>query len=123
MISRYASLFDGYYRNYVDRPGFAEVIREDLRTGQHGNPTNAPEQFTTAYFHAYDELPAELAEAGLRVEAVLPIEGPLHWSPGIADRLADPEQQALTLAFLAEIETDPALAAASSHLLAVGRTT
>jgi SAM-dependent methyltransferase len=120
-ISRYASLFDGYYRGLVDRPGFDQTIREDVRTGQHRNPDDVPGQFTTAYFHDPAHLPGELVDAGLTVEAILPIEGPVGWAPGLPDRLADPEQRELILALLLELETDPLMLAASSHLLAVGR--
>lgn len=120
-ISRYASLFDGYYRNYVDLPGFSAAVREDLISGRHRNPTMAAERFTTAYFHTCAEMLAELTEAGLAIEAVLPIEGLLAWAPGLADRLADPAQREQILAMLEQVETDPALTAASSHLLAVGR--
>ena len=120
-ISRYASFFEGFFRNYVDRPGFTELMRTDVRSGRHLNPSNHPERFTTAYFHTPDELAAELAEAGLIGSAVLPVEGMLAWAPGIDDRLADPQQRELILELLAETEADPALLAASSHLLGVGR--
>jgi SAM-dependent methyltransferase len=120
-ISRYASLFEGFYREYVDAPGFTPMMREDLRSGQHRNPEKTAERFTTAYFHTPDELQTELADAGLAVEALLPVEGPLQWTPGLVQRLADPVQREVILAILAEIEGDRALLAASAHLLAVGR--
>ena len=121
-ISRYASLFDGYFRNFVDRPGFADGIREDVHSGRHLNPGRTDDLFTTAYFHTRDGLLGELAEAGLTRSSVLPVEGMLNWAPGIADRLADPDQRKLILGLLAQAETDPALTAASSHLIAVGWT-
>jgi hypothetical protein len=96
-------------------------MRADVRSGRHLNPSNHPERFTTAYFHAPDELAGELDEAGLTGSAVLPVEGMLAWAPGIGDRLADPQQRELILELLAETEGDPALSAASSHLLGVGR--
>jgi len=120
-ISRYASFFEGFFRNYVDHPGFTAAMREDLTSGLHLNPSKAPERFTTAHFHTRDELAGELTEAGLTVQTVLPVEGMLNWAPGIADRLADPAQRELILALLAETETDPALTGATSHLLAVAR--
>jgi len=119
-ISRYASLLDGYLVGYVDRPGFASLMREDLRTGQHRNHDGEPGLFTTAYFHDRDGLAAEVTDAGLRLIAVLPVEGPLHWAPGIRDRLAQPGQRQLILDCLAALEQDPAMAGATSHLLAIG---
>ncbi len=35
-----------------------------------------PERFTTAYFHTYEELTAEVTESGLAGSVVLPVEGP-----------------------------------------------
>jgi len=59
--------------------------------------------------------------AGLRLTDLLPIEGPLHWAPGIRDRLADPGERQLILDTLAAIEHDPAIAGATAHLHAAGR--
>lgn len=121
VISRYASTFDGFFRGFLDKPGFAALMTEDLRTGQHRNPTALPELFTTAYFHDRDGIAAEVTESGLRLQAVLPVEGPLHWAPGIQDRLADPAQRDLILRTLTAMEGDPAIAGATAHLLAVGQ--
>ena len=120
-ISRYASTFDGFFRGFLDKPGFAVMMTEDLRTGQHRNPTGDPEFFTTAYFHDPDGIAAEVTESGLRLQAVLPVEGPLHWAPGIQDRLADPAQRDLILRTLTAMEGDPAIAGATAHLLAIGQ--
>jgi len=120
-ISRYASVFDGFFAGFVDRPGFIDLLRDDLRTGLHRNPDRAADFFTTAYFHGADELGAEVVEAGLVLDAVLPIEGPLHWAPGIRERLTDPAQREIVLDVLSTMEADPAITNASAHLLAVAR--
>jgi SAM-dependent methyltransferase len=121
VISRYASTFDGFFRGFLDKPGFAALMTEDLRTGQHRNPAGHPEFFTTAYFHDRDGVAAEVTESGLRLLAVLPVEGPLYWAPGIQDRLADPAQRDLILHTLTAMESDPAIAGATAHLLAIGQ--
>jgi SAM-dependent methyltransferase len=120
-ISRYASLMDGVYRGFVDRPGFAAGMLDTLRTGQHRNPRREQYMFTTAYFHDRDGLAAEVAGAGLDLAAILPVEGPLYWAPGLADRLADPAQRELILDVIASIEHDPAITGASAHLLAIAQ--
>jgi SAM-dependent methyltransferase len=120
-ISRYASFMDGFYRGFVDRPGFAAGMAETLRTGRHLNPRREEYMFTTAYFHDRDGLAAEVTDASLALEAVMPVEGPLAWAPGLEDRLADPAQRELILNCLAAIEHDPAITGASSHLLAIAR--
>jgi SAM-dependent methyltransferase len=121
VISRYASALEGYLRGYLDRPGFAAAMAGGLRTGHHAPPARDPDLFTTTHFHTRDELAAEVTESGLALEAILPVEGPLQWAPGLAGRLADPVQRQLILDTLAVIEHDPAMTGASSHLLAAAR--
>jgi SAM-dependent methyltransferase len=120
-ISRYASMMDGFYRGFVDGPGFAAGVLDTLRTGQHRNPRGEQYLFTTAYFHDRDGLAAEVTDAGLDLDAIVPVEGPLYWAPGLAGRLADPAQRELILDALARIEHDPAITGASAHLLAIAR--
>jgi hypothetical protein len=120
-ISRYASFMDGFYREFVDRPGFAAGMADTMRTGRHLNPRREQYMFTTAYFHDRDGLAAEVTDAGLSLEAIMPVEGPLAWAPGLEGRLAEPAQRQLILDSLAAIEHDPAITGASSHLLAIAR--
>jgi hypothetical protein len=121
VISRYASLMDGFFRGFLDRPGFAARTLDALRRGWHRNPQRDVDLFTTSYFHTRDELAAEIADSGLQLTAILPVQGPLHWAPGIKDRLADPGQRQLILDMLAEMERDPAVTGLSAHLLAIAR--
>jgi SAM-dependent methyltransferase len=120
-ISRFASTCDGLLRGYLDEPGFEAIVERDLRDGQHRNPTGRPEWFTTAYLHLPGELVREVAEAGLRLHALLAVEGPAWMLPDIRQRLADPPRRERLLRAIRRIETEPSLLGASSHLLAVGR--
>ena len=63
-ISRFASTLDGLRTGAFDDPVFAAIATQDLRDGQHRNPTDNPLYFTTAYFHRPEELAAEPREAG-----------------------------------------------------------
>ena len=118
-ISRFASTMDGLLRGYLDEPGFEAIVERDVRDGQHRNPTGRPEWFTTAYFHLPEELGGEVAEAGLRLGALLAVEGPAWMLPDIGQRLADPTRRERVLAAIRRLETEPSLLGASSHLLAV----
>jgi SAM-dependent methyltransferase len=121
VISRFASTFDGFFRGFIDKPEFAALMAETLKTGQHRNPDADPGLFTTAYFHDKAGIASEISDSGLRLLDLLPVEGPLQWAPGIQDRLSDPVQRQLILDTLAAIEHDPAIAGATAHLLAVGQ--
>jgi SAM-dependent methyltransferase len=50
-ISRFASLLDGLSKGFLFAPEFRRIVERDLRDGQHRNPGDVREWFTTAYFH------------------------------------------------------------------------
>lgn len=110
-VSYSASLLDGVAEGWLDDERFVEIVRADLATGRHRNPTADPRWFTTTFFHRPDELRAELATTGFAVEALLGVEGPgwIVGEPGVS----------LVAAELADAH--PELTVLSAHLLAVGR--
>src|SRR5215218_4633436 len=74
VISRYASLIDGFQRDLVLDDHFFNLLQNDLKTGIHLNETDNLEYFTTAYFHTPKEIITEMAESGLNFEKLIPIE-------------------------------------------------
>jgi SAM-dependent methyltransferase len=118
-ISRFASTCDGLLRGYLDEPGFEAIVERDVREGEHRNPTQRPEWFTTAHFHLPGELSREVTDAGLRLHAVLAVEGPAWMLPDIAERLGDPTRRERVLAAIRRVEAEPSLLGASAHLLAI----
>src|SRR5262249_49428443 len=67
-ISRFASALDGLRQGWFDDPAFAQMVERDLVDGQHRNPANQPEYFTTAFFHHPEELRVEVEESGFLYE-------------------------------------------------------
>jgi ubiquinone/menaquinone biosynthesis C-methylase UbiE len=118
-ISRFASTVDGLARGRLDEPGFAAIVERDLSDGQHRNPTRRPEWFTTAYFHLPDELAGEVADAGLRLRALLAVEGVGEFAADAAERLADPDRRERLLEVVRRVEAEPSLLGASPHILAI----
>ncbi|HEX6677075.1 MAG TPA: class I SAM-dependent methyltransferase [Actinomycetes bacterium] len=118
-ISRFASTYDGLLRGFIDELGFEAIVERDVREGQHRNPTGRPHWFTTAFFHLPGELAEEVGEAGLRLDAVLAVEGPGGVLPDLAGRLTDPARRRRLLAAIRRVEAEPSLLGASFHLLAV----
>jgi ubiquinone/menaquinone biosynthesis C-methylase UbiE len=118
-ISRFASTYDGLLRGFIDELGFEAIVERDVREGQHRNPTGRPHWFTTAFFHLPGELAEEVGDAGLRLDAVLAVEGPGGVLPDLAERLTDPVRRRRLLAAIRRVEAEPSLLGASSHLLAV----
>lgn len=120
-ISRYATTLEGLARGLFTDPDFAAITEQDRRDGQHRNPTNHPEYFTTAFLHHPDELRAEVEAAGLACEALLAIEGPAWVLPWAREQWGDAATRERMLGVLRAIEAEPALLGASAHLMAVAR--
>ncbi|GIH17669.1 class I SAM-dependent methyltransferase [Rugosimonospora africana] len=121
-ISRFASFFDGFVRGFVREARFRPIIDRVLESGEHHNTDGDERWFTTAYFHRPEELPDEVADAGLVLERVVATESPL-WISGEAlnDLLDEPGGPELVLDMVRQIEDEPSLLGASSHLLAIAR--
>ncbi|MFF2328773.1 MULTISPECIES: class I SAM-dependent methyltransferase [unclassified Streptomyces] len=121
-INRYASLFEHTAFAHLDRAPLQQSIAKILETGAHDGETG----FTEAYFHTGSELEAEMREAGLTDTRVYGVEGPA-WAllkateQHTGDSLAESRLFSSALAAARMAEPYPELLAASSHLLAVGR--
>ena len=120
-ISRWASALDGLARELLTDPRFTGIVEQDLRTGQHRNPTERADYFTTAYFHHPVELATEVKLAGLEVSGVFGIEGPGWILADVVARMADPVRRDVLLRVARMLETDDPIVGASAHLLAVAR--
>ncbi len=119
-IMRYASAFDGFTRGSFRMSDYREIVAQTFATGVHRPPPGTP-WFTTAYFHEPAEAAGEAREAGLTVERVAGIEGPV-WMIGRLDEvMADDAERAILFDILRQTEEDAALLAASSHTLTVAR--
>jgi SAM-dependent methyltransferase len=116
-ISRFASLFDGFVKDFYGDPRFGPLVERALSDGVHRNEDAERQWFTSAYFHHPDELPGEVADAGLVLRHRLAVEGPLWMTgPRLDDILAEPGQ---LLEMMRAVESEPSLLGASSHLLTV----
>jgi ubiquinone/menaquinone biosynthesis C-methylase UbiE len=120
-ISRFASAFDGLFRNFIEDPVFYQILRRDLRNGQHRNPTNNARYFTTAFFHHPDELRSEIEDAGFAHPELYGLEGPAWLLPDFERKWSDAAMRAKLLSIVRAVETEPALLGQSAHLLAVAR--
>ena len=120
-ISRWASALDGLARDLLQDPRFALIVEQDLRDGQHRNPTERLDYFTTAYFHRPEELAAEVQAAGLALDGVYGLEGPGWILPDVAERMGDAHRRASLLRVARMLETEPSVLGSSAHLLAVAQ--
>jgi SAM-dependent methyltransferase len=118
-ISRYASLLASLFEGLERDADFAPIVARDLAEGQHRNPTDRLEYFTTAFFHRPDELRTEVEQAGFAVRALLGIEGPFWTLPNFEVRWNDPMRRESILKAARAVEAEPSLLGASAHFIAV----
>ena len=117
-ISRFAGLLDGMRSGSLTEPDPRAMGLRELETGEHVNTTGRPEYFTTAYFHRPEEIPGEVAEAGLQLEGIFGVEGPgwLIW-----ERWDDPDHRESILIAARTLEAEPSMMGVSAHLLTFAR--
>ena len=101
--------------DYLDDDAFAQIAQQDLRDGQHRNPTNHPAYFTTAYFHTPDGLAGEIERAGFTGPAIYGVEGP-GWP--LRREWADPRRREEILFAARSVEAEPSIISFSPHLIA-----
>jgi hypothetical protein len=94
-------------------------VERDVRDGQHRNTTERIDYFTTAYFHAPDDLRADAEQAGLAPRGVFGVEGPGWILPDFDERWASPDQRAGLLHVARLLETEPSVLGCSAHLLVI----
>jgi len=120
-ISHFASLLDGLARGLIDDLRFVSIVDQDLTCGQHRNPTDNPNYFTTAFFHRPEELSSEIAEAGFSMIELAAIEGPGWLARDFEARWDDAARREQLLMLVRKVEHEPALLGLSLHILAVAR--
>ena len=120
-ISRSASMLDGLSRELLRDRQFASIVEQDLRDGQHRNPTGHLDYFTTAYFHRPEELRLEIADAGFEVEGLYGVEGPGWLLPDFIERWNDPERREILLQVARALESEASVIGCSAHVIVVGR--
>ncbi len=120
-INRFASMILALQEGLIDDPEFAPIYEQDMRYGQHRNPTNDLNYFTTAFFHYPQELIDEIKAAGFRFEVLLAIEGPARMMKLFAEQWHESEIQERLLRITRLVEAEPSLWGVSPHIMAIGK--
>jgi ubiquinone/menaquinone biosynthesis C-methylase UbiE len=118
-INRFASLYDGLSRGLIDDPYFVEILKQDLVNGQHRNPNNHPDYFTTTIFQLPEEMEGEFIEAGFSLLNCLPVEGPMWLANNFDQRWKNTDSRKQLLELLNLIEKDKASLLMTHHYIAV----
>ena len=118
-ISRFASTLDGLSRGFLKDPQFADIVRQDLKDGQHRNRTGNPNYFMDTFFCHPDELRAEVTEAGFTTAEIYAVEGPCWLLPDFDSWWTNDELRERLLGIVRALEREPSMLGVSAHLVAV----
>lgn len=121
VISRYASLIDGFQRNLVLDDQFFDILKNDLKTSVHLNETGNPEYFTTAYFHTPEETIAEIAESSLLFEKLISVESFGWISTDFNKKEKGQDYMKKLLEVIRTVESNEDLIAINPHIIAIAR--
>jgi len=121
VISRYASLFDGFRRDLVYDDQFLKILINDLQSGVHLNETNNPEYFTTAFFHTPAEIKEEIKASGLNFDKLVAVEGFGWIINDFAKKATDKPYLDKLTTIISMLETNDDLIAMSQHIIAVSK--
>jgi SAM-dependent methyltransferase len=118
-VSRFASLLDGLCKGLLTDPEAARIVEEDLRSGQHRNPTSR-DYFTTSFFHRPEELEHEVAEGGFGIVETVGIEGPGWIFGDVTQRWADSGWRQQLLRAARAVEREPSMLGVGAHIMTIG---
>lgn len=119
-ISRFASTLAGLVDGYFEDADFVRIAKRDLADGQHRNPTDKPQYFTTSFFHHPVELEQEVLEAGFSVEKLLAVEGAAVFLQNLEEQWKEPARREQLLEALRWLESEPSVIGVTGHIAAIG---
>jgi ubiquinone/menaquinone biosynthesis C-methylase UbiE len=121
VISRYASLLDGFKRDLINNDQFEKMLIDDLTTGIHLNETENLEYFTTAYLHTPSEIKSEIIESKLKLENLIAIESFGWFIDDMKAKSKDSTYMNKLQKILSMVETNEDIMAMSPHIMAIAR--
>lgn len=121
VISRYASLFDGFKRDLINDDLFEKLLIDDLKTGIHLNETENLEYFTTAYFHTPSEIKSEIIESKLKFEKLIAIESFGWFIDNLKEKSENQNYMSKLRKILNMVESNDDIIAMSPHIMAIAR--
>jgi len=119
-ITRYASMFEGYFHGALKDKSFISMMNQDIKNGQHRNKSGRFDYFTTSYFHCPKELQEEVNEAGFKFSELLAIESFGWLISDFKHVWNNASKRKLLLNTIRKTESDTSLMALSAHIMAVG---
>ena len=116
-INYAASTIAGLLNGFMHEPGFIEICKRELLTGNHNPPESMPGSLAEAYYHRPAQLIEEFKEAGLEFINIYAVEGVVWLDKKYFESRADAKKKQSLMDLLTITESDPALLALSPHMM------
>lgn len=121
VISRYASMFDGYIFGLVEDPEFIPILQRDIKTGCHQDTSSSKRYFTDGYFHHPEELVSELKKSNFEFEDIIAVTSFANAIQNIKSKMEDVNYLNTLLETIKLVEKEPSLMGISSHYIGIGK--
>jgi len=118
LISRYASLMDGFGEMLINDERFINILDGGLENGQH-SPGETP-FFTSAFFHTPNDIKNELITSGFSDIDLISVEG-FARAVNTDELLKNAEHKNLFLEYIKRTERVPELMGMADHFFAITR--
>jgi len=125
-ITRYGSMLWGLSvygskNTILDDVDFLNMIKVEIKEGQHIRPNKYPNFIARSYFHLPKEFENEIKNAGFIIEKNIAVEGPI-WIVPTLDAVWDSEESKKTILDMARmLEEDENIMAMSPHFLNISK--
>ncbi|GAB2693225.1 hypothetical protein GCM10027037_15830 [Mucilaginibacter koreensis] len=120
-IGRAASTLPGLLNGMMHVPGFLEMCKTELTTGEHHAPATLPGILPQAYYHYPQELMNEVSVAGLQFEQIYAVEGMIWLDSKYFETRADAAKKQAMMELLKATESNTELMVFSPHMMVAAR--
>jgi ubiquinone/menaquinone biosynthesis C-methylase UbiE len=126
-ITRYATTLwaittYGIKNDFLGEPAFLEMIKRELKDGQHiKNPESKYTGMGRSFFHLPEELEKELSTAGFNDVDIRGVIGPLWLIPNIDEQWKDINRRENILNIVRMLEKEESIMGLSTHLVSIAR--
>lgn len=120
VISRYASMVDGFNYGLINDSEFVIIMDKDIKTGVHEDTSQSKHYFTNAYFHHADEVSAELEESGFYFKDLIAVTSFASTIHDLDTKIKDEQYLNILLSTIRSVEKEKSLMGISSHYMGIG---
>lgn len=105
--------------DFIDDEIYMNMIRREMKNGEHIRPKEYPYVISNAYFHTIDGLRDEITEAGFKVKESSAVEGCSWITPDIAEKWKDAGRRDRLLEIIRITEHEETMMGISPHFIVI----